>query len=109
MIDNYEPKPKSVSSDVTLCEGINIKFRLSEFIDSQYDHDLERYVKKDTDTYDISIDMSDCDQSKIHGDIDIVFPNGDTISLWSNNAGLSYSMKFSNGSEVYQEIYPPKG
>lgn len=103
-----EIKPRRFTANMEPTDGIKVVCDCSEFTDHRWNSERRDYDKTHTDTFDIKLDMSECDQKKIHGDIEVVFPDGSELAIYSSTNTLSYSYKAANGASVYQELTPPK-
>lgn len=103
-----EIKPKRFIADIEPTDGVKVVCDCREFINSRFDRENDKYIKEATDTFDIELDLSKCDQKKIHGDIKIKFPDGGEICIYATINTISYSFEAANGATVYQELTPPK-
>ena len=106
MMEEIEHRRFTANMEPT--DGIKVICDCCEFLDPRWNSEKRDYDKTATDTFDIKLDMSGCDQRKIHGDIEIKFPDGSEIGIYSTNNTLSYSYGADNGATVYQELTPPK-
>lgn len=103
-----EVKSRRFTANMEPTDGIKVVCDCCEFTDHRWNSEKRDYDKTATDTFDIKLDMSRCDQKKIHGDIEIRFPDGSELSIYSATNTLSYSYEAANGATVYQELTPPK-
>ena len=100
-------KPKEYNDHISMEQGLNLSVNITEHIKTDYN---KKYGDPDREvpdgTYEVVVDLSDCDIHKFTRGIVIKLPRGGTIDCFEDTSGSGgyFSFNAANGRTFYSEF-----